>query len=222
MIEAVGEGVAGLGGRARVGVLRRPGSASGARPPSTRSCRPSRRCRCRRRVVRARRALGIPALTAYHCLFADGPIDGPARARRRRRGRGRPRGDRARAWAGARVVATVSSAEKAELARAAGARRGRQLPRRRRRGADPHVARRRRPDRRGRARPEPRARPRGRRAARGDRHLRRRPGDGRGAGPRADDRRTSTCASCCVYTIPRAGAARRRRRRVARRSRPAR
>ena len=27
-----------------------------------------------RRVVRAGRVLGIPALTAYHCLFADGPL----------------------------------------------------------------------------------------------------------------------------------------------------
>lgn len=65
--------------------------------------------------------LGIPAMTAWHCLFADGPLDGKdvlvaggagavgnaavALARR----------------AGARVVATASTPDKAELARAAGA-----------------------------------------------------------------------------------------------------
>ena len=53
-----------------------PGSASGARRRSTASCRPSRRCRCppARRSSSARRS-GIPALTAYHCLLADGPIE---------------------------------------------------------------------------------------------------------------------------------------------------
>jgi len=65
--------------------------------------------------------LGIPAMTAWHCLFADGALDGKdvlvaggagavgnaavALARR----------------AGARVVATASTPGKAELARAAGA-----------------------------------------------------------------------------------------------------
>lgn len=65
--------------------------------------------------------LGIPAMTAWHCLFADGPLGGRnvlvaggagavgnaavALARR----------------AGARVVATASTPDKAELARAAGA-----------------------------------------------------------------------------------------------------
>ena len=65
--------------------------------------------------------LGIPALTAWHCLFADGPLSGSdvlvaagagavgnvavALARR----------------AGARVIATTSTPVKAELARAAGA-----------------------------------------------------------------------------------------------------
>lgn len=65
--------------------------------------------------------LGIPAMTAWHCLFADGPLEGRdvlvaagagavgnvaiALARR----------------AGARVVATASTPAKAELARSAGA-----------------------------------------------------------------------------------------------------
>lgn len=65
--------------------------------------------------------LGIPAMTAWHCLFSDGPLDGRdvlvaggagavgnaavALARR----------------AGARVVATASTPDKAELARSAGA-----------------------------------------------------------------------------------------------------
>jgi NADPH:quinone reductase len=66
-------------------------------------------------------SLGIPALTAHRCLFADGPIDnrtvlvaggagavGHAAIELARR-------------AGARVIATTSTAEKARLAREAGA-----------------------------------------------------------------------------------------------------
>lgn len=65
--------------------------------------------------------LGIPAMTAWHCLFADGPLDGQdvlvaagagavgnAAVALARRG-------------GARVVATASTTEKADLARSAGA-----------------------------------------------------------------------------------------------------
>lgn len=65
--------------------------------------------------------LGVPALTAYRCLTADGPVDeltvlvtGGAGAV------GHYAIELAR-WAGARVVSTVSSPEKAELARASGA-----------------------------------------------------------------------------------------------------
>jgi len=66
-------------------------------------------------------SLGIPALTAHRCLFADGPIDdrtvlvaGGAGAV------GHAAIELAR-WASARVLATVSTPAKAELARVAGA-----------------------------------------------------------------------------------------------------
>jgi NADPH2:quinone reductase len=66
-------------------------------------------------------SLGIPALTAHRCLFADGPIAGTAVLVAGGAGAvGHAAIELAR-WAGARVVATVSSDEKAELARAAGA-----------------------------------------------------------------------------------------------------
>ena len=124
MIEAVGEGVAkALGRRARVGVLRRPGSASGARrreytvvPVEQAVPLPA----ARRFELGA--SLGIPALTAYHCLFADGPIDGRRVLVAGGAGAVGPRRDRAGAVGrGARWSTTVSSDEKAELARAADA-----------------------------------------------------------------------------------------------------
>jgi NADPH2:quinone reductase len=66
-------------------------------------------------------SLGIPALTAYHCLLADGPIDGQTVLVAGGAGAvGHAAIELAR-WSGADVVATVSGPEKAELARAAGA-----------------------------------------------------------------------------------------------------
>jgi NADPH2:quinone reductase len=66
-------------------------------------------------------SLGIPALTAYHCLLADGPVDGRTVLVAGGAGAvGHAAIELAR-WAGARVVSTVSGAEKAALARAAGA-----------------------------------------------------------------------------------------------------
>ena len=65
--------------------------------------------------------LGIPAMTAWHCLFADGPLQG--RDVLVAGGAGAV-GNAAVALArrgGARVVATTSTPDKAELARAAGA-----------------------------------------------------------------------------------------------------
>jgi len=65
--------------------------------------------------------LGIPAMTAWHCLHAEGPLEG--RTVLVAGGAGAV-GNAAVALArdaGARVVATTSSPEKAELARAAGA-----------------------------------------------------------------------------------------------------
>lgn len=65
--------------------------------------------------------LGVPAVTAWHCLFADGPLSG--RAVLVAGGAGAV-GNAAVALgrrSGARVVATASTPAKAELARAAGA-----------------------------------------------------------------------------------------------------
>lgn len=67
-------------------------------------------------------SLGIPAMTAHRCLFADGPIEGRTVLVAGGAGAvGRSAIELAR-WAGAaRVVATVSSDEKAAIAREAGA-----------------------------------------------------------------------------------------------------
>jgi NADPH2:quinone reductase len=65
--------------------------------------------------------LGIPALTAHRCLFADGPLDGTTVLVAGGAGAvGHAAIELAR-WGGARVAATVSSEEKARLAAAAGA-----------------------------------------------------------------------------------------------------
>jgi NADPH2:quinone reductase len=65
--------------------------------------------------------LGIPALTAHRCLFADGPIAGRTVLVAGGAGAvGHATIELAR-WAGARVVATVSNDRKAMLARTAGA-----------------------------------------------------------------------------------------------------
>jgi NADPH:quinone reductase len=67
-------------------------------------------------------SLGIPAMTAHRCLLADGPIDGKTVLVAGGAGSvGRAAIELAR-WAGAaRIVATVSSDEKARVARDAGA-----------------------------------------------------------------------------------------------------
>jgi NADPH:quinone reductase len=65
--------------------------------------------------------LGIPALTAHRCLFADGPIAGAAVLIAGGAGAvGHAAIELAR-WGGARVAATVSSDEKGRLAVASGA-----------------------------------------------------------------------------------------------------
>src|SRR3954449_12337054 len=64
-------------------------------------------------------SLGVPAVTAYHCLFSDGPITGK---RVLVAGGAGAVGHAAIAlakWGGAEVVTTVSGPEKAELASAA-------------------------------------------------------------------------------------------------------
>lgn len=65
--------------------------------------------------------LGIPAVTAHRCLFADGPVDGKTVLVTGGAGAVGHYAVQLAKWAGARVVATVSSAEKAAAATAAGA-----------------------------------------------------------------------------------------------------
>ena len=66
-------------------------------------------------------SLGIPALTAHRCLFADGPIAGHTVLVAGGAGAvGHAAIELAR-WGGARVIATVSNETKAALARTAGA-----------------------------------------------------------------------------------------------------
>ena len=65
--------------------------------------------------------LGIPALTAHRCLFADGPVDGRTVLVAGGAGAVGHAAIELAVFSGATVIATVSSPEKAELARAAGA-----------------------------------------------------------------------------------------------------
>ncbi len=65
--------------------------------------------------------LGIPAVTAHRCLFADGPLEGQAVLVTGGAGAVGHYAVQLATWAGARVIATVSSPEKAAAAAAAGA-----------------------------------------------------------------------------------------------------
>jgi NADPH2:quinone reductase len=65
--------------------------------------------------------LGIPAVTAHRCLFADGPIAGQTVLVTGGAGAVGHYAVQLAKWAGARVIATVSSDKKAALAAAAGA-----------------------------------------------------------------------------------------------------
>lgn len=65
--------------------------------------------------------LGVPALTAYHCLFADGPLDGKTVLVAGGAGAVGHFAIQLARHAGARVVTTVSGPEKGALASAAGA-----------------------------------------------------------------------------------------------------
>ena len=79
------------------GSTSRSRSALGDRRRSGRSCRRSARCALPDEAsFELGASLGVPALTAYHCLFADGPLRRLRRPRRRRGRRRRPRRDRAR------------------------------------------------------------------------------------------------------------------------------
>jgi NADPH2:quinone reductase len=66
-------------------------------------------------------SLGIPALTAHRCLFADGSILGMTTLVAGGAGAVGHFAIELARWRGGRVIATVSNDEKAELARAAGA-----------------------------------------------------------------------------------------------------
>lgn len=66
-------------------------------------------------------SLGVPALTAHHCLFSDGPIPGKVVLVAGGAGAVGHFAIELAKRAGARVATTVSSEEKAEMARAAGA-----------------------------------------------------------------------------------------------------
>lgn len=66
-------------------------------------------------------SLGVPAMTAHRCLFADGPVTGKSVLVAGGAGAVGHAAIELAKHAGARVVATVSSEEKADLARRAGA-----------------------------------------------------------------------------------------------------
>src|SRR5205085_2655250 len=65
--------------------------------------------------------LGIPAVTAHRCLFSDGSIDGQTVLVTGGAGAVGHYAVQLAKWAGATVIATVSSSEKAALAISAGA-----------------------------------------------------------------------------------------------------
>ena len=66
-------------------------------------------------------ALGVPAMTAHRCLFADGPVDGKAMLVAGGAGAFGHFAIELAKWAGARVASTVSGPQKAEMAARAGA-----------------------------------------------------------------------------------------------------
>jgi NADPH2:quinone reductase len=65
--------------------------------------------------------LGVPAMTAHRCLFADGPIAGKTVLVTGTAGGVGQYAVQLAKWGGATVIVTISSAEKAEQARAIGA-----------------------------------------------------------------------------------------------------
>ena len=107
---------------AACGCTSRRTTASTDRPRNGCACRSTRPCRSptgRRSTSGA--SLGIPALTAHRCLFADGPVQGRTVLVAGGAGAVGHFAIELGRRAGARIIATVSSDEKAALARAAGA-----------------------------------------------------------------------------------------------------
>ena len=66
-------------------------------------------------------SLGVPAMTAHRCVFADGPVTGQTVLVSGGAGAVGFYAIQWAKWAGARVISTVSSPDKAAVARAAGA-----------------------------------------------------------------------------------------------------
>jgi NADPH2:quinone reductase len=66
-------------------------------------------------------SIGVPAMTAHYCLFSDGPLSGKTVLVAGGAGAVGHYAIELATWGGAQVVTTVSSPEKAELARQAGA-----------------------------------------------------------------------------------------------------
>src|ERR1700724_2355622 len=64
--------------------------------------------------------LGVPGMTAHRCVFVAGPVQGKTLLVTGGAGAVGHYAVQLAAWAGARVIATVSSPEKAERARAGG------------------------------------------------------------------------------------------------------
>jgi NADPH2:quinone reductase len=65
--------------------------------------------------------LGVPAMTAHHCVFKDGAVTGKTVLVAGGAGAVGNYAIQLAKWGGATVIATVSSAEKAEIAKTAGA-----------------------------------------------------------------------------------------------------
>jgi NADPH2:quinone reductase len=123
IVAAVGPGVRGLAEGARVFVYRagsaRPGEGTAAEyvvVPEANAVRlPDN-------LTFAQGAcLGVPAFTAYHATLADGPVSGQTVLVQGGAGAVGVVAVELARWSGAKVIATVSSPEKAAIAKAAGA-----------------------------------------------------------------------------------------------------
>ena len=110
-------------GRPRVRLPRRVGAARArGRRPSTWSVPQANAIRLPDALSFAEGAcLGVPAFTAYHATLSDGPVSGQTVLVQGGAGAVGVVAVELARWSGATVIATVSSPEKAAIARAAGA-----------------------------------------------------------------------------------------------------
>ncbi len=123
IVARVGPGVRGMSAGERVFVYRagsaRPGEETAAQfvvVPQANAIRPPEPL-----SFRDGACLGVPAFTAYHATLSDGPVSGQWVLVQGGAGAVGAVAIELARWAGAKVIATVSSPEKAEIARAAGA-----------------------------------------------------------------------------------------------------